>query len=224
VIHLYAIVRAPLRETVRGIDDASVTTLPVGAVHAAVSRHSVPVAHSDQAALAHASAIDAIAAQVDALPVRFGSEHEDEQRLRERITAEEGLHERLERVAGHVEFVVRPATVPVGPAASAETVTGVGAGRAYLERRRARDLAANEARDAVRVHLRQVTEPLAGLATDVRETAGRHGPERCYLVARDAAEHFARRARDVVGPGGTFVVGGPWPPFTFASQSPTEPR
>jgi hypothetical protein len=218
LIHLYAIAREPFGVPVRGIEALPVTTIAVGDLHAAVSEHPAPVPQTRAAALAHLAVIESLAAEVAVLPVRFGPGHRDETSLRAKLGAEEALRCALERVAGRVEFVVRAARPPDLPPPAPETTDPgeVGSGRAYLERRRAVERAAADRSAELGDLVRSATHELESEATATVETVGRFGPERCFLVPRDEARGFDTRARAAVGTDGRLVVGGPWPPFTFA--------
>lgn len=223
MIHLYAIGREPVRPRLPGVDGAPVVTLAASDLHASISHHGGAVEATTEAALAHVAVIEDLARRTEVLPVRFGPTRSDVAGLRgelERASAE--LTRLLDRVGGHVEFVLRSAEprapVLAGSVGAAEGAHG-GPGRAYLEGRRAAARAASDAQAARRDHLRRVGEPLDAAAVDVEDTVGRNGPERCFLVARDAAAAFAALAREVSDRAGDLVVGGPWPPFTFASPT-----
>lgn len=229
MIHLYALARAGGDPRVAGIAAAPVVTFDAAGLHAIVSHHDAAVRATPDAALAHVAVIEALAAQTDVLPVRFGPGHADTATLRaelDRIRPQ--LHTLLDRVAGHVEFVVRateppaPAAVGAGHAPTDPAAPGgrQGQGRAYLEARRARIRAEAEGEEALRDRLRSTTEPLASGAAAVRDTTGRNGPERCFLVSRHAAPTFAAQAQQLTDGAGDLVVGGPWPPFTFSSLPP----
>jgi hypothetical protein len=219
LIHLYGLARGQLRAQVRGIADAAVTSTPLGRLHAVVSEHDGPVPQTRAAALRHLEVIEVVAAELEVLPVRFGSDHRDEASLRTKLGAEHALRSALERVAGRVEFVVRADPTPGPPSPAAEAVAGqgeVGAGRAYLEQRRAVERAAAHRSAELLELVRSATVDLEREAAATVETVGRFGPERCFLVPRDAAASFDARARAAAGSDGRLVVGGPWPPFTFA--------
>lgn len=229
MIHLYALARAGGDPGVTGIDAAPVVSVPAAGLHAIVSHHDEAVQTTADAALTHVTVIEVLAARADVLPVQFGPGHTDEATLRaelDRIRPQ--LHTLLERVAGHVEFVVRateppaPSTVGAGhdPAKAAAAGPGQGEGRAYLEARRAVLRAEAEREEALRDRLRSTTDALASAAAVVRDTTGRKGPERCFLVPRAAAPAFAAQARQLTEDAGDLVVGGPWPPFTFSSLPP----
>jgi hypothetical protein len=240
LIHLYALARGPLREPVVGIEDSPVRSVPLGEVHAVVSSHRRALATTPDVALRHLTVIETVAEHLDVLPVRFGPGHEDEDTLRTKLEGQAGLLAALDRVAGRVEFMVRSEATPApagnapagsgaaGSGAAPSGAAGSGAGdaagspgRAYLEGRRAADRAAAERRAEALEGLRSATRDLDPAATAVLETTGRNGPERCFLVPRSAAEAFAARARRHVASSTTLVVGGPWPPFTFASLPPS---
>jgi len=234
VIHLSALAREGVDPAVAGIAAAPVVSLDAAGLHAIVSHHDDAVQATADAALAHVTVIEALAGRTDVLPVQFGPGHTDEATLRaelDRIRPQ--LHTLLDRVAGHVEFVVRaaeapaPATVGAGadqPKASVpgpgHPGSGRGPGRAYLEGRRAAVRAEAEREEALRERLGATTEPLASTAAAVRDTTGRNGPERCFLVPRPAASAFAAQAGQLTEDAGDLVVGGPWPPFTFSSLAP----
>ena len=226
MIHLYALARAGGDPRVAGIAAAPVVTFEAAGLHAIVSHHDGAVPATPDAALAHVTVIEALAAHTDVLPVRFGPGHADTATLRAELgRIRPQLHTLLDRVAGHVEFVVRvteppaPASVEAGPAHAEPAAPGAGQGqgRAYLEGRRALLRAEADRQEALRDRLRSITGALASAAAAVRDTTGRSGPERCFLVPRPAASAFAAQARQLTEGAGDLVVGGPWPPFTFAS-------
>lgn len=225
MIHLYALARAAVDPRVAGVAAAPVVTVEAAGLHAVVSHHDAAVRATADAALAHVTVIEALAEHTDVLPVRFGPGHTDVAALTtelERVRPR--LHTLLDRVAGHVEFVVRaagpPAPVAAGAGRNEVEHTAQGSGRAYLEGRRAAVLEMAEREEALRDRLRSTTEPLASAAAAVRDTTGRSGSERCFLVPRPAAPAFAAQARQLAESGGDLVVGGPWPPFTFSSLPP----
>lgn len=225
MIHLYALARAAVVPRVTGIAAAPIVTLEAAGLHAVISHHDAAVRATADAALAHVAVIEALAEHTDVLPVRFGPGHTDTAALRTQLDrVRPRLHTLLDRVAGHVEFVVRatepPASVAAGAGRNDVEHTAHGSGRAYLEGRRAVVLEMAEREDALRDRLRSTTEPLASAAAAVRDTTGRRGPERCFLVLRPAAPAFAAQARQLTESGSDLVLGGPWPPFTFSSLPP----
>jgi hypothetical protein len=168
--------------------------------------------------LDHARLVGAVSRLMPALPVRFGVVHRGEDELREAIAVREGeLLGALDRVGGHVEFVVRSADAPPDRD-GVEITPNAGSGRAYLEQRLEQDRAAVALRSEVERRLDTVAEQLVGLAAAVMSADGRYGPEHCYLVPQSAADSFAARARTVVDSDPRLLVGGPWPPYTFAGR------
>jgi hypothetical protein len=227
VIHLYALTRTVVPAPLRGIDEATLSTVAVGELHAVISRHPGAVRPTEAAALRHVAVIEALAEQADVLPLRFGSQHDREDDLRRRLEGSlPQLRVLLDRVGGHLEFVVRPAAAVAHDARSglpqplredpAETGT-TGSGRAYLERRLAEERVSAQELAAARASLHEVTDELVPAAAAVHDLTSPRGPERCFLVARSAAASFGARARHRLDDSERFVVAGPWPPFTFAS-------
>lgn len=224
MIHLYALTRTSVDIRPEGIDAAPVVTFEAADLHAAVSHHDAPVPATADAALAHVTVIEALAEHTEVLPVRFGPGHTDTATLRaelDRVRSQ--LHTLIDRVAGHVEFVVRTVTrtrIPAGAGTQGPRRSTQEPGRAYLEGRRAAVRARAEHEASLRDHLFLTTEPLVSAAAAVEETTGRSGPERCFLVPRAAAPAFATQARQLVADADDLVLGGPWPPFTFSSLPP----
>jgi hypothetical protein len=234
VIHLYAVVRGVVDPALPGLDDVPVTTLEVGRLRAVVTRHPERVRASEDAALRHVAVVEQLADRADVVPVRFGSDHGDERGLTAELEEqEERLHALLDRVGGHVEFVIRTsatsgsgsaAVSPGGGASGAAAAVGDlaagGSGRAYLEHRRDAVREREAAVLATRDRLREVSRSLVDEDVAVIDTDTRRGPERCFLVARGDAARFGERARRLAGEDGGLVVSGPWPPFTFAAAVP----
>jgi hypothetical protein len=224
VIHLYAVTRGVVPGSLRGLDDVALSTVAVGDLRAVITQHPVAVRSTEPAALRHVAVIETLAEHADVLPVRFGSQHDREddlhRRLEELLPQLRGL---LEQVGGHVEFVVRPVEVVPRPQPNqtaphlAAGAAGAGTGRAYLERRLTEERTTADELAATRARLHDATEGLAAAAAAVHELTSQRGPERCFLVARSAATSFGEQARQLVADSGRFVMGGPWPPFTFAS-------
>lgn len=221
MIHLYALARVAPPGVLSGILDAPVSVVDGSGLLAVVSEHAGGVPVSREAGIAHLRVVTAAARHGPTLPVRFGQQHHDVAALQARLEADrERLARLLEQVGSHVEFVVRPPSpAPVSVASTSAsdtraTSTG-GPGRAYLERRRSLVLHAERQRAQTYRRLLDATEPLVPHAAAVHDLEGPHGVERCFLVPEATAPRFATRAHDTLEP--SFVVGGPWPPFTFAS-------
>jgi hypothetical protein len=224
VIHLYALTGRDVSVAgVDGIDGAPLRCVPCGPLHAVVSDHPTAPSASRATALTHADVVATVAASAPTLPVRFGTDHADRDALcRSLEETADRLVTELERIGGCVEFVVRgagPPPVPTPPATPATVPSGGGPGRAYLERRLAEEQATRSAEDLVAEQLRTSTEPLDRLAVDVQGRRGPAGVERCYLVPGRDADRFAAAA-DRIADRDALVVGGPWPPYTFAEAGP----
>ena len=237
MIHLYALCAGPgdLAD-LRGVDDAPVHAVEVDrglvAVHSEHARRPVP---TRERALRHFEVVTAACRRCErALPVRYGEVHHDLPALCEALRADTAdLRARLDRVGGHVEILVRLAApprtdpVPAEPSASEPVAVGAapappdaeapGAGRAYLQARRDAEARTAAAHAAAVTTLRRPTQHLAVLAAEVVERAGPTGPERCFRVIRHDAEQLLATARTAAATSDDdLVVGGPWPPYTFA--------
>jgi hypothetical protein len=228
VIHLYAVTATPPTELLTtGVEDAPPAVHAAGALHAVVSEHDRAPATTAANALAHARVVADVADRTPCLPVRFGTHHLDVAALRTALTeVESAALAALVEVGDGVEFVVRtdpaapadPAPTDPVPAEPASDDAEVPPGRRYLESRLAEQRAAEASAAAVRERLAAATDPLVPLARSVTERVGRHGPERCFLVPRPEVERFEIEARAVTTRA-ELVLGGPWPPFTFAEEA-----
>jgi hypothetical protein len=219
VIHLYALVgpQGAVPE-VRGLGDTAVEVLGCGALRAVVSRHDQPPARDQEHVLIHAAVTEEVARTIPALPVRFDAPHRDEGTLRGEIEQRSAeLTALLEHVGGCVEFVIR--AVPRAPTTSEGSHPQGGPGQQYLERRLAEEQAQHAAVAAARERLETV---VAGLEAMVRQSRSRvtgRGPEMAYLVEQEQAERFRAAAQERTAAHADTVLGGPWPPYTFAGGS-----
>jgi hypothetical protein len=228
VIHLYAVTRGTrLPPGLRGLDEAELEIVPCGALDAIVSVHETVPSVDRAAALRHAAVVAAVAEHAAVVPVRFGVEHVDRPNVRRAVrSAETELLRSLERVGGHVEFVVRGARDtradrPLGtqePRAEHRTSDALAPGRAYLEDRLAEQRRARRAERVAAAELRALTGPLNEQATVVVERVGPYGPERCYLVELAGLASFTAAASACLHDHEQLVLGGPWPPYTFATE------
>jgi hypothetical protein len=219
VIHLYALADAPVAVAgLSGLDGAEVRDLHCGRLHAVVSDHDAVPAPTREHALDHAAVVEAVCALVDAVPVRFGVRHADEPALRAALDERaEALVDVLRRVGGRHELVLRATAAPEAKAPTPSTVAAADApGRSYLEARLAEERARVTAARSARERLRSRTEELDDLAVEVLERDGPVGPERCLLVDDDRLEATLRLARRLIDAQDGLVLGGPWPPYTFA--------
>ncbi|MDP8969445.1 MAG: GvpL/GvpF family gas vesicle protein [Actinomycetota bacterium] len=218
MIHVYALTAEPVAlDGLHGVVGAAVALVDCAGLHAVVSRHRHPPAREPVRALEHAAVVEAVARTVPTLPVRFGSGYGDEQALQAAVAERrDHLSGQLRRIGHCVEFVVRIARQPEPQ--SSDAGAGAGSGRAYLQRRLALDQAARSAREATRHRLRARTATLVDLAILTSEQDGPRGPEAAYLVEARDAQEFRALADEVVAGDPSLVVGGPWPPYTFAAQ------
>jgi hypothetical protein len=162
----------------------------------------------------HEEVVEALMADRDLLPVRYGTRLEDEAAVARAVEGRrDELAAALDRVRGAVELSVRvvaTGTPPGGPAA-----TEAGSGVEYL-REKARVEASQE-------HMvRALHEPLAALARASVERRPRP-PElfrAAYLIERDAVERFAAEVAVVqdANAGLGILCTGPWPPYSFAAR------
>jgi hypothetical protein len=221
VIHLYAVsALAPDPPDVRGIDGAPLRHPACGALHATVSDHPRAPAPSVESATSHAAVIAAVAEQVPTVPIRFGVDHTDAVSLRRSLSeVEDTLLRTLERVGDAVEFVLRAGASPPTTTPVAIPDDGTDArGRTYLEDRLRAQQEARATEERRRTALATAAAPLAEHAIETTDRVGRAGPERCFLVARAQARRFAEVAAEVLADRDELLLGGPWPPYTFAGD------
>src|SRR2546423_2061974 len=133
MLHLYALVRRPaaLPDTT-GIDGTVLRAIAIDdRVEAIVSVTDAPSTPTDAAVLAHAQAVDALAASNEAvLPARFAAGVGDEGELRRKLAGRaEELAAALERVRGCTEMGLR-----VVPPAAADRESHA-SGREYMQHR-----------------------------------------------------------------------------------------
>lgn len=222
MIQLHALARGPVPVSgLTGASELDLEDVTCGSLHAVVSHpDAVPRRPGRAELLVHARIVEAVCRTVEALPVRYGAFHTRTASLREAILQGEAeLLGVLSRVGGGVEVVVRPREDPNPREGSPQDGTrGSPPGRAYLERRRARERAVETARRSARARLHRVAGSLSEGAAETLEIERRGRPERAFLVPRRDAETFLARARAMVAAEGDLLVGGPWPPYSFASS------
>jgi hypothetical protein len=153
----------------------------------------------------HEEVVEALMAERDLLPMRFGTlVEDDEAAVRALEERREELKTSLDRVRGAVELAVRAEAT----SASEGTPTGP-TGTEYLRAKVHRTEAAG-----------LLHEPLAFLA---RESVAQPGPEllrAAYLVDREAVEGFVGLVRRLQAAHEDLRIlcTGPWPPYSFAQQ------
>jgi hypothetical protein len=205
VIELYAITADPAPPLPEAGSLRSVAHDGLAAVYAPAGEGEITA----EALWRHEETVEALMADRDVLPVRYGT------RLGDPDAAEAVLRERrdelaaaLERVRGAVEVSVRA----VEPGADRPRPDPQMGGAEYL---RARVGAAAAHDDAVR----DLHEPLAGLARRAitRPTGPSEVLRAAYLVDRDAVERFTAAAARLerAHPRHRLLCTGPWPPYSF---------
>lgn len=224
MIYVYAITdhacAAP--PDVRGLDEAALAARGIGAVASVYSAHDLrQITPTAENLWRHEAVVESIMRHCDAvLPARFGTLFADQTALDEILTRHaDALAAGLARVRNCVELGLRVLWQP--PAQQASSVELHGSGRAYMlarldDERQRRDLRQRAEQIASGLH-----DALAPLA---RDSTRRLLPttdvlmSSAYLVARDAAEPFATRARELSSehPGVRLLCTGPWPPYHFA--------
>lgn len=212
MLHMYALVRHPaVVPDALGIGDAPLHAVGVGeGIDAIVSDAQGGTAPTEEAIVAHAGVVDAVAASNDGvLPARFTSDVAGEDELRRQLLdRQDQIRAALERVGGCVELGLR-----VLPATSDEPAQAT-SGSAYMRRRldevtRAQQLA-HTLHESLAATARASTCSVLARRDLVLTGA--------YLVPRDEVERFQARLdeaqRDLEGV--TLLSTGPWPPYSFA--------
>jgi hypothetical protein len=210
VIALYAVTDDPAPPPP---ELAQLEVIPVDGLAAVCTRAQEPE-FSAEALWRHEEVVEALMADRDLLPVRYGTLLEDEGAVAHAVEERrDELAAALDRVRGAVELSVRVMATETREAAPAATDAVSGA--EYLRSRSDADAERDRASRALH-------EPLAGLARASAE--GRARPQelfsRAYLVERDAVEAFAAevaRLQDA-NPALSILCTGPWPPYSFADR------
>ena len=162
----------------------------------------------------HEEVVEALMADRDLLPVRYGTRLENEAAVARAVEERrDELAAALDRVRGAVELSIRvvPAKGAPAPVEPAETTSGVDYLRIKARAEAGRDEAA-----------RALHEPLAALARASSESRPR-APElfrAAYLVERDGVDSFVAvvaRLQDA-NPALAILCTGPWPPYSFAER------
>ncbi|NED14899.1 GvpL/GvpF family gas vesicle protein [Streptomyces sp. SID9124] len=184
-------------------------------------------------ARAHHEVVCAMAARLPTVPLPLATLYHDEQRARAALGREsQRFHAALERTANHSEWGVKVYVTDAPVRQAAEDTPqrpAVGAGRAYLDRKRSlRDRRERHRTDALRI-ADAVDAGVSGLATASRRLpphGGRVPDERrrqvlnaTYLVAEERAAELARLAQDLRERTGAQVeLSGPWVPYSFVGE------
>ena len=162
----------------------------------------------------HEEVVEALMADRDLLPVRYGTRLDDEAEVARAMEGRsEELAAALDRVRGAVELSVRVMAAAATPSPPDPVATTSGA--EYLRLRAQAEASREDAAGALH-------EPLAALA---RESAqGRPRPPElfraAYLVERGAVASFVAEVGRLQGesPGLAVLCTGPWPPYSFADR------
>lgn len=162
----------------------------------------------------HEEVVEALMADRDLLPVRYGTRLDDEAEVARAMEGRsEELAAALDRVRGAVELSVRVMAAAATPSPPDPVATTSGA--EYLRLRAQAEASREDAAGALH-------EPLAALA---RESAqGRPRPPElfraAYLVERGAVDSFVAEVGRLQGesPGLAVLCTGPWPPYSFADR------
>lgn len=211
MVHLYALVRHPAAlPDMRGIEDATLRTVPVdGGIEAVVSDTPNGAAPTENAIVAHARVVEAVAETNSAvLPARFTGDAGSDDDVRAGVARRrEQIGAALDRVEGCVELglrVLRHQRAADAPASS---------GREYMQRR----LEQVEQAQAV---ARDVHGALAGLARESTSQVVARGElvlTAAYLLPKSAVDEFRStlQAAEADAKDVTLVLTGPWPPYSF---------
>lgn len=198
-------------------------------------RNLEDLAWLEQVAVAHDRVTRTVAEQAPTAPLRLATVFRTEGSLREQMSQWQAAARRaLDRVEGRSEWSVKAYADPqaaaegndAGDTAAAE---GMGAGKAYLLKRRAatrqrESTLQEDAETAARMHDDLAAAAVAGrrLAPQDRRLTGHTGEmilNGTYLVENDRAAAFRETVDGVAGASSRIRVelGGPWPPYSFAS-------
>lgn len=251
-LYFYAICRGVSVEDLAGqlgIADAELRLVEQGGLAAVVSevdldefgedglkRNLEDLAWLETVAVAHDRVTRLVAGRAPTAPLRLATVFRGEDSLREQLTQ---WHDRaelaLDRIEGRSEWSVKAYVDPQArvaeeePASESASAEGVGAGKAYLLKRRAatqrREVLAHQGAEvAEAIHASLEAEVVAGrrLAPQDRRLTGHTGEmvlNGAYLVDHERAGAFKDLVERTTAehPGVRVEVGGPWPPYSFAS-------
>ena len=193
-------------------DLAKLRAVPVDGL-AAVCAPASEAETSAETLWRHEEVVEALMADRDLLPARYGTRLEDEAAVARAVEERrDELVAALDRVRGAVELSVR---IAAADAPDSVALPETGSGTDYL-RARAR-AEATQARTASMVH-----EPLAALARAT--VVGTPRPPElfraAYLVERASVEAFAAAVAGLQdgSTGLSILCTGPWPPYSFAER------
>ncbi len=234
--YIYAIAASDSRlpENVSGFGDQP-RILPYGELCAVVSRLRtadadgiVPAATAENL-LRHETAVEAVCASGEALPVRFGTVLADEEAVTGALATQYAtLRNDLRRVGGKFEMGVtalwRPATAHSdAPALGPDAAPADGRpGLAYLRARQAEHRRTESLREQARILARAVDAALRPLALECHRglcPSERLALRDVYLLERERIGAFegafdeVRKQHQEV----RLLLSGPWPPYSFVT-------
>jgi hypothetical protein len=164
----------------------------------------------------HEDVVEALMADRDLLPVRYGTRLDDEAAVARAMEGRrDELAAALERVRGAVELSLRVVAAGGAPAPSPPHPAERTSGAEYLRIRAEAEASRDEA-------ARALNDPLAALARESAQAQPRP-PElfrAAYLVERGAIDSFVAEVGRLQGesPGLAILCTGPWPPYSFAAR------
>lgn len=219
MLYVYAFAERPATlPEVDGIGGSGLAVEPVGDIDAVVSDvDGESVGASEEAILAHARVVEALAERCDAvLPARFGRGYADAESLRRAAAPRVGdLREALELVRGSVELGIR-VLAPARPQRRGATASG----REYMVTRL-------EARRRAEQVAEQLDAPLGAIARAGTRSVS-VTPQllltAAYLVDRADVDRFRATVERLQHehPDLTIACTGPWPPYSFATVEGAE--
>ena len=196
------------------------------------------LARLETLARSHHAVVDAAFAEAPVLPMRLATVYLDDARVAGMLVRRRGeFEDLLGRLEGHVELGMKvyadPRTADT-PAPAAVASSGAGAGRAYLQQRRAtrrRDQDAYRAASDVVGRAAQLTQGVVASRVVHRPQEGQlashsgvNVANEAYLVPRARTEELRRALTALADgvPGVSVEVTGPWAPYSFATAPPAE--
>jgi hypothetical protein len=214
VIHVYGIVdELEALPPLAGVEDAPLECRRVGDLEVVVSHGQGSGEVSRDAVLRHAQVVEELMSRSGAvLPAQFGREFGDEDELAAAVrTRSRELERGLSRVRGCEEFGLRALGAP-----DTEDAPAASSGAEYMRAR----LAESKRRQRL---IDELHEPLARLsrATVLAGDESRSLMEAVYLVPGENIPQFREAVLRLESewPDLTIVCSGPWPPYSFASDS-----
>jgi hypothetical protein len=164
----------------------------------------------------HEDVVEALMADRDLLPVRYGTRLDDEAAVARAMEGRrDELAAALERVRGAVELSVRAVAAGGAPPPSPPNPVEATSGAEYLRLKAEAEASHEEI-------ARALGDPLAALARESAPAQPRP-PElfrAAYLVERGAVDSFVAEVGRLQGQNASLAIlcTGPWPPYSFAAR------